>query len=193
MHKLIILCGRSGSGKDTIMRSLVSKGFKPAISYTTRPMRPNEKNHVDYHFIKKNTFLKLISNDGLIEYRKYNTVEGEWYYGLGKSEIDLFDSNYVTIKDLNGVKELVNYFGKENCIVFYISASKFVRTMRAMRRGGFNQEEWDRRIKADNYDFRDSEVNKYCDVKIENMDGINVTVKKILNYIKLWIGEGENK
>jgi hypothetical protein len=65
--------------------------------------------------------------------------------------------------------------------------------MRAMRRGGFNQEEWDRRIKADNYDFRDSEVNKYCDVKIENMDGINITVNKILNYIKLWIREGEDE
>ena len=193
MHKLIILCGKSSSGKDTVMRKLVSKGFKPAISYTTRPMRPKEKNHVDYHFVKRETFLKLLNNDGLVEYREYDTVAGKWYYGLGKSEIDLFDHDYVTIKDLKGVRELTDYFGKENCIVFYISASKYVRTQRAMSRGGFNQEEWDRRLKADNYDFRDSEVNKYCDIKLENMGDVNITVKRILNYVKLWNVEGEEK
>lgn len=193
MHKLIILTGRSGSGKDAIMNKLIKKGFKSAVSYTTRPMRPKEKNHIDYHFIKRETFLKLLQNDGLIEYREYNTVNGKWYYGLGKSEIDLFENDYVTIKDLKGAKELTDYFGKENCIVFYISASKYIRTQRAIKRGGFNQAEWDRRLKTDNYDFRESEVNKYCNVKLENVGDINVTVKKILNYLKLWNVESEEK
>lgn len=191
MHKLIILCGKSGSGKDAIMNKLIQKGFKSAVSYTTRPMRPNEKNHVDYHFVKRETFLKLLQNNGLVEHREYNTVNGKWYYGLGKSEIDLFENDYVTIKDLKGTKELTDYFGKENCIVFYISASKYIRTQRAMKRGGFNQAEWDRRLKADNYDFRDSEINKYCNIRLENMGDINITVKKILNYLKIWNTESE--
>lgn len=192
-NKIIILTGKSGCGKNAILENLKKNGYKVAVSYTTRPMRPNEKNHVDYHFIKRATFLNLIKNDGFVEYREYDTVDGKWYYGLGKSEIDLFNNKYVTISDLQGVRALKDYYGAENCIVFYISASKYNRTERAKKRGGFNQAEWDRRLKTDNYDFRESEVNKYCNVKLENVGDINVTVKKILNYLKLWNVESEEK
>lgn len=186
MHKIIILTGRSGAGKDTLLRALEKRGFKRAISYTTRPIRPNESNHHDYHFIKRDTFLNLLKNDGFVEHREYNTVNGKWYYGLGKSEIDLFSNDYVTIKDLEGSKALRDYYGAENCIVFYITASKYERTKRAKKRGGFNNAEWERRLKADNHDFRDSEVAKYCDIKMENVGNINSVAEKLLNYVKIW-------
>ena len=185
-NKIIILTGKSGCGKNAILENLKKNGYKVAVSYTTRPMRPKEKNHVDYHFIKRATFLNLIKNDGFVEYREYDTVDGKWYYGLGKSEIDLFNNKYVTISDLQGVRALKDYYGAENCIVFYISASKYNRTERAKKRGGFNNEEWERRLKADNYDFRESEVAKYCNFKIDNNGDIGSTLNHIYHDIKIW-------
>ena len=39
---MIVLCGKTASGKDTIMKLLVTTGFKPVVRYTTRPIRPGE-------------------------------------------------------------------------------------------------------------------------------------------------------
>lgn len=38
-RKKIILMGMSASGKDTLRKMLIDKGLKPAVSYTTRPIR----------------------------------------------------------------------------------------------------------------------------------------------------------
>jgi guanylate kinase len=51
---LIFLCGTSGVGKTTIsyvLRDLY--GLKPVISHTSRPIRPDEVDGVDYHFRSK--------------------------------------------------------------------------------------------------------------------------------------------
>ena len=48
---IIVLVGASGSGKSTLEK-LICKEFdmNKIISSTTRPMRKNEVNNVDYHF-----------------------------------------------------------------------------------------------------------------------------------------------
>lgn len=50
----MIITGPSGSGKTVFIKALISKypkDFEHSISHTTRQIRPNEKNGVDYHFI----------------------------------------------------------------------------------------------------------------------------------------------
>ena len=83
MKNILILNGKSSSGKDSILRKLVSDyDYLPIISVTSRPMRISEKDGTDYLFETKENFLKLIKNDRLIEYRTYNTllngVEDVW-------------------------------------------------------------------------------------------------------------------
>ena len=113
MNKQItILVGQSASGKDAILRKLVSDyEYLPIISVTSRPIRVNEKDGVDYLFESKETFLKLIKNNRLIEYRTYNTlangVRDVRYYGLIKHILD--DNNkYVVILDIQGTKEFMH-------------------------------------------------------------------------------------
>lgn len=49
---IIAIVGPSGSGKTTLVEHLKTKINIPVIvSYTTRPIRENEKNGVDHHFV----------------------------------------------------------------------------------------------------------------------------------------------
>ena len=56
--KLIILSAPSGAGKTTICKNLLSlnDSWKYSISATTRPMRENEIDGKDYHFLSKDKF-----------------------------------------------------------------------------------------------------------------------------------------
>ena len=81
----IIICGKSGSGKDFLRKKFQSKGLGYATPYTTRPIRTNEVSGVDYNFVDKKTFLK---NQNSI------FVEGNffgWYYGITKDQWNYFD------------------------------------------------------------------------------------------------------
>ena len=49
---IIVLVGKTASGKTTVANELCKHhGYKRIVTYTTRPMRKNEVQDVDYHFI----------------------------------------------------------------------------------------------------------------------------------------------
>lgn len=56
------ICGRSGSGKDTIAKELLEKyhDLQPIVTYTTRPMRPGEIDGKEYSFLRYGKF-ELVS------------------------------------------------------------------------------------------------------------------------------------
>ena len=57
---MIILVGASASGKTEIAKILYKKGYKKCVTTTTRQIRPSEVNGIDYHFITKEDFNKLL-------------------------------------------------------------------------------------------------------------------------------------
>ena len=190
-NKLLILLSPSGCGKDYILNKLVSDyNFQPLISHTSRPKRPSEINHVSYHFVSTNEFLSMISNDELIEYRIYNTlvdnVPDVWYYGLSKNTIDKLNpsTNYVTIFDVQGAKDFIDYYGRENCYVCMINCDDNIREERAKLRGGFSQTEWLRRRDDDLLVFSDDNTKDLIDHYINNdgtLDELNDKVKILLD------------
>ena len=72
-HKIVILCGKSSSGKDLIRNKLVKNGYKRIVTNTTRPPREGEKDGVAYNFMTDEQFLELVKNGDMIEYQKYYT------------------------------------------------------------------------------------------------------------------------
>ncbi|MCB0021895.1 MAG: guanylate kinase, partial [Caldilinea sp.] len=48
---LVVLSGPSGVGKDSVIQGLKESGypFYFVVTATTRPMRPNEVDGIDYH------------------------------------------------------------------------------------------------------------------------------------------------
>lgn len=188
-HKIIILCGQSGSGKSTIANKLIKNRFKPIVTNTTRPPREGEVNGVDYNFINNFDFYSLISVNDMIEWRKYDTVLGTWYYGSDARNIDLDKNDYVVVLTLDGVESYIKYFGAENCIVFYIDCPKHIREQRAKARDpkGFNREEWERRLRADKLDFPMEKIVKLCNFKITNYNRpIHEIIGEIKQDISFW-------
>lgn len=85
--KLLIFSAPSGAGKTTIVKHLLTKNFKLefSISATNRPMRPNEVDGKDYHFLSTEEFQSRISKDDFLEWEE---VYKGCFYGTLKSEVD---------------------------------------------------------------------------------------------------------
>ena len=70
---LIVLSGPSGVGKSTVIAELLSerKDIYFSVSYTTRNPRPGEVDGVNYHFVDRLEFERMIADNELLEYAEY--------------------------------------------------------------------------------------------------------------------------
>ena len=184
---VIVLTGKSCVGKDSVRRELEKCGYNNIVSYTSRPIRENEIDGIDYNFVNRSQFEKMITTEQMIEYRTYNTlvnnIPDKWYYGLKKEKLDP-KGCYVVVLDLDGTENFIKYYGKKNCYVVYMCCPKSERERRAIERGSFDKTEWNRRVSADEKDFKVKKLNKLTDFTVVNMsDDINDLPKiaKILN------------
>lgn len=183
MNYIIALTGKSSAGKDFILSILEKQyEYKRVVSTTTRPIRSNETDGIDYHFVTNKKFDELIKNDELIEYRYYDTIQnGEstrWHYGIERKEIDLDKYKYVVVVDLQGLKDLQKKYGYK-VISFYIDVDVNNRKMRAMARDkNFELAEWSRRTKDDDIKFNDAYMK--TDFVVENYN-LDKCIEDILN------------
>ena len=70
--KLVIISGPSGSGKTSICNLLAKNPkIKQSVSYTTRKPRDGERDGIEYCFIEKSEFKKLVDENKFIEYAEY--------------------------------------------------------------------------------------------------------------------------
>ncbi len=76
---LIVISGPSGSGKGTICRALLREmsDLHLSVSATTRQPRPGEQDGIDYYFLHRKQFEKMIADNQLLEWAE---VYG-YYYG----------------------------------------------------------------------------------------------------------------
>ena len=183
---IVVLLGKSCSGKDTLARQLEKQGFNFVVSTTSRPMREVESQGNPYHFVTDSEFKWLIENNFLIEHREYNTlVDGTpttWYYGVEKSAIDPKKDCVVVldIVGLHGFKD--SEF--ENIVSIFMQASDELRRRRCIDRGDFNEQEWSRRLEDDSVVFSNSEVNANIDFVIDSNNESLSSVLNIISYIK---------
>ena len=183
-NKIIVITGKSSSGKNSLQNYLVSNyDFVNLVSHTTRPPRPSESNGYDYYFINKEDFINMNNKDLFIETREYkvNTEIGNdiWYYGLSKMEYNICNVfNKVVIVDMKGFHELAKYIGRDNCFMLYLYCDDNIRKDRMISRGGMSPEEIDRRFKADDEDFKFAMVES--DLSVNTGDN---SAEKIARFI----------
>ena len=109
---MVILSSPSGVGKTTLTKKIQQKNqsFKISVSHTTRKPRSNEVDGVDYFFIKKNEFERLIKENQFYEHAKIF----ENYYGTLKKNVDetiinndiIFDIDWQGTIQLSKIKSL---------------------------------------------------------------------------------------
>lgn len=66
---LYIVSAPSGAGKTSLVKALidVEPQIRVSVSHTTRAMRPGEVNGVNYHFVEREEFVKMIEHGDFLE------------------------------------------------------------------------------------------------------------------------------
>lgn len=82
---LIVISGPSGVGKDTVLTKMKESRrlLHYVVTATTRPQRPGEKNGLDYDFVSKEEFERMIETGELLEWAN---VYGN-LYGVPKRQV----------------------------------------------------------------------------------------------------------
>ena len=120
---LIVLSGPSGVGKDSVLKLILKerKDLRLSVSYTTRSPRSGEVDGVDYHFVSKQDFEKLIDDGEMLEYATYCGN----YYGTRSFEIDkeLKSGNSVILEiEVQGARQVIKK-RKDAVSIFIVPSS----------------------------------------------------------------------
>ena len=163
-EKLIIL-GKSGSGKDYLMRKLVEKGLKPCLKWTTRPARKYEQHGVTYNFVTDTQFTQSINENKFLAYQEFKvTPDGKspenWYYGITQEEFELAQVFIMTPGEFENITPEL----RKGCFVVYLDIDREIRENRLFKRQDKN-DSIIRRLDADEEDFKDF---KDYDLKIRD-------------------------
>lgn len=158
MDIVVLLVGKSGSGKDTIANRLCKYyNFTQLKSYTTRPMRYSTEN--THTFITDEEFDKL---ENIVAYTEFNGYR----YCATQEQIDNSD---IYIIDPDGINYLYNHYnGNKKIISIYVDVNPISRFFRMIHRKdtiskAFNRIMYDRnKFKKIKYDY--IIMNKHLEV-----------------------------
>jgi len=83
---LYVISAPSGAGKTSLVKALakIDTGLGVAVSHTTRPPRPGEKEGVHYHFVDAGHFDDLLDEQAFLEHAE---VHGN-RYGTTRAAVD---------------------------------------------------------------------------------------------------------
>jgi len=143
-NELIIIVGRTASGKDTLARHLANNGRTILITYTTRPRRPGEGD--THHFI-----------DNADDYpNKWvdTCINGNTYFFL---EEDIYKHDILIIDPI-GIYKLLSYKSfTRNYRVVYLRIDDDTRKARYIARANASEADYTARNNAESEQFDEFE------------------------------------
>ncbi len=191
MNRIFYIMGKSSSGKDTIYKRITTETeLLPIVLYTTRPMRENEENGREYHFVDRECFDKMKADGKVIEERIYNTIHGEWIYFTSKDSICFEKGDCIGIGTLESYVKIREHFG-ESVVPIYIEVEDGLRLSRAIERERLQTfpkyAELCRRFLADSEDFSEEKLTAAGITKRFSNDGdIEECINEIKQEMKTW-------
>ena len=183
--KLIVISAPSGTGKTTVVKKLLqqSTNMEASVSFTTRKMRENEKEGLDYFFVSEKTFTNMIQNDDFLEHA---TVFGNFYGTEKKSVSENLKKGVNVILEIDWQGALQIKSSMPSCVmIFLIPPSKEVLLARLKNRGTDSDQEIAYRFNQAVLDLEQS--NKFDHVLV------NDQLEKVVTEIALCIEGKANK
>ena len=191
LGKLIVITGGTVAGKDTVSSELLklNPSWKKVITTTTRSIRSEEKDGVDYHFLSVEDFKNLEAENGFLETVEY---AGN-FYGTQKSSLNpLFEGETLIWRIDPSRAAKVNIFF-DNCFdaitaeklkqitkVIYIKVPNAETLYKRFTSRKMTQDEIQKRLDQDEKDWKEG---KFENVVI-NYDGkLEETLEKVTQII----------
>lgn len=192
MGKIICLMGKSSTGKDTIYKRLLEDrdlALRTIVPYTTRPIRDNEQDGVEYIFTDEAGYRRLKADGKIIEARAYETFHGLWrYFTVADDQIDLNAANYCMIGTLEAYMSIRDYFGQSRVLPVLIELDDGERLSRALTRERTQEqpkyEEMCRRFLADSRDFAEERIREAGITRRFYNEDLEQCLQEIRAYIK---------
>ena len=160
---MVVITGKTGTGKSTLVNILNSRGIKKAVTDTTRSPRAGEKNGVDYNFVSEIEFDENLLKGIYAETTSYQTVDGNTVkYGSRRSS---YDEQGVIILNPDGVRTL----RKNNIPFFCVCLDASYDTIRnRIKERGDDPAAFEKRLEQDEIDFLG--IDLLCDLTIHTDD-----------------------
>lgn len=171
--KLLVFSAPSGSGKTTIVRTILNK-YKEldfSVSATTRKRRENETDGKDYFFISEEEFKKKIDAQEFIEWERFY----DYYYGTLKSFVDdEIDSgkSVVLEVDVNGAVNIKKNY--PSAVLIFIMPPSFEELKnRLINRSTETESDLKKRIERAEYEFTYKDKFDYVVINDKLEDAVN--------------------
>ncbi len=164
---LFVISAPSGAGKTTVCREFMKSGFNIsyAVSTTTRSPREGEKNGLDYHFVSKDQFQKMINNGDFLEYAN---VYKEFYGTSKKAVCDLLENGTDVLVDIDTQgADQIRKIMPDSVHVFILPPSIDILRQRLNSRGKDSKEVIEHRLSKAREEIESSLLYSYVVVNDE--------------------------
>lgn len=159
---MIVILGKNGAGKSYLLDRLAEKGFCKVVNYTTRPMRENEQDGVDYFFLTNEQFESLIAQGFFIEHKKL----GDNYYGTSKEALG--KNSVFVAGNLADLKK----FSDNEVVPVYVNASIDQRYRRVKKRKSTESEIF-KRFHGESFKYLDKFKGFFINNESNNEKSLN--------------------
>ncbi len=175
---LFVISAPSGTGKTTICERLLKSlpNLKMSISHTTRSPRQDEKDGVNYFFVNREQFEKMIQNDEFVEWAE---VYGNLYGTSKKIISDLINAGVDILLDIDtqGAKNIKKLY--PDIVLIFILPPSLEELERRLKNRNEDSETIKKRLSKATNEIAQYEFYDYAVIN----DNLETAINEVLSII----------